>query len=89
MDDYLDSFLILALDTRYTDPQTLVVKFRCRLKLNIQSQIAIMPFGQPADTDLAAWYTVAWRIDQVWLANKAFQSMLWSMTVTSAYSAPA
>ena len=54
MDDYLDSFLILALDTRYMDPQTLVVKFRYRLKLNIQSQIATMPFGRPADTDLEA-----------------------------------
>jgi len=35
VDDYLDSFLILALDTRYMDPRTLVVKFRCRLKLNV------------------------------------------------------
>jgi len=48
----------------YTDPQTLVVKFRCGLKLNVQSQIATMPFGQPADTDPEAWYTAAWRIDQ-------------------------
>jgi len=45
VDDYLDSFLILASDTGYTDPQTLVVKFRHGLKLNIQSQIATMPFG--------------------------------------------
>jgi len=44
VDNYLDSFLILTSDTGYTDPQTLVVKFRCRLKLNIQSQIATMPF---------------------------------------------
>jgi len=44
IDNYLDSFLILTSDTGYTDPQTLVVKFRCRLKLNIQSQIATMPF---------------------------------------------
>ena len=29
VDDYLDSFLILASDARYTDPRTLVVKF-CR-----------------------------------------------------------
>jgi len=28
VDDYLDCFLILASDARYTDPQTLVVKFR-------------------------------------------------------------
>jgi len=54
VDDYLDSFLILALDTGYMDPRTLVVKFRYRLKLNIQSQIATMPFGRPADTDLEA-----------------------------------
>ena len=34
-DDYLDSFLILVSDARYTDPQTLVVKFHQGLKLNI------------------------------------------------------
>jgi len=45
VDDYLDSFLILASDARYTDPWTLVVKFRRGLKLNIQSQIATMLFG--------------------------------------------
>ena len=28
VDDYLDSFLILASDPGYTDPRTLVVKFR-------------------------------------------------------------
>jgi len=54
VDNYLDSFLILASDTGYTDPRTLVVKFHCRLKLNVQSQIATMPFGRPADTDLEA-----------------------------------
>ena len=59
VDNYLDSFLILASDARYMDPWTLVVKFRHRLKLNVQSQIATMPFRRPADTDLEAWYTVA------------------------------
>jgi len=44
VDDYLDSFLILASDTRYTDPRTLVVKFHHGLKLNVQSQIATMSF---------------------------------------------
>ena len=82
VDDYLDSFLILASDAGYMDPQTLVVKFRCRLKLNVQSQIATMPFGRPADTDPQAWYTAARRIDQAWLANEAFQSMLRSTTMT-------
>ena len=51
VDDYLDSFLILASDTGYTDSQTLVVKFHCGLKLNVQSQITTMPFRRPADTD--------------------------------------
>jgi len=72
VDDYLDSFLILASDAGYMDPWTLVVKFRHRLKLNVQSQIATMPFGRPADTDLEAWYAAAWRIDQAQLANEAF-----------------
>jgi len=63
VDDYLDSFLILASDTGYIDSQILVVKFCRRLKLNVQSQIATMPFGQPADTDPEAWYTAAQRID--------------------------
>jgi len=88
VDDYLDSFRILASDARYTDPRTLVVKFRRGLKLNVQSQIATMPFGRPADTDPEAWYAAAWRIDQVRLANEAFQSMLRSATVTPVRSTP-
>jgi len=88
VDDYLDSFLILASDAGYTDPQTLVVKFHRGLKLNVQSQIATMPFGRPTDTDLQAWYAAARRIDQAQLANEAFQSTLWSTTVTSTHSAP-
>ena len=78
MDDYLNSFLILASDARYMDPRTLVVKFRCGLKLNVQSQIATMPFRRPTDTDLEAWYAAARRIDQARLANEAFQFMLCS-----------
>jgi len=54
VDNYLDSFLILASDTGYMDPWTLVVKFHCGLKLNVQSQIATMPFRRPANTDLEA-----------------------------------
>ena len=76
VDDYLNSFLILASDTGYMDPWTLVVKFCHGLKLNVQSQIATIPFGQPADTDSEAWYAAAQRIDQVRLANEAFQSTL-------------
>jgi len=51
VDDYLDNFQTLVSDAGYTDPQTLVVKFRRGLKLGIQNQIATMPYGRPADTD--------------------------------------
>jgi len=63
VDNYLDSFLTLVSDAGYTDPRTLVVKFRRGLRANIQSQIATMPFGRPADADLEAWYAAAQRID--------------------------
>jgi len=75
VDDYLDNFQTLVSDAGYTDPRTLVVKFRRGLKLGIQNQIATMPYGRPADTDPDAWYRVARRIDQAHLANEAFQSM--------------
>ena len=46
VDDYLDNFQTLVSDVGYTDPQTLVVKFRRGLKLGIQNQIATMPYGR-------------------------------------------
>jgi len=87
VDDYLDSFLTLVSDAGYTDPWTLVVKFHQGLRMNIQSQIATMPFGRPADTDPEVWYAAARRIDQAWLTNEAFQSMLQSMTMAPTCSA--
>ena len=75
VDDYLDSFQALVSNAGYTDPRTLVVKFRRGLRLGIQNQIATIPYGQPADTDPDAWYKAAWRIDQAYLANEAFQSV--------------
>ena len=45
VDDYLDSFQALVSDAGYTDPRTLVVKFRQGLRLGIQNQIATMPYG--------------------------------------------
>jgi len=75
VDDYLDSFQALVSDAGYMDPWTLVVKFRRRLRLGIQNQIATMPYGRLADTDPDAWYRAARRIDQACLANEVFQSM--------------
>jgi len=87
VDDYLDAFLTLVSNAGYTDPRTLVVKFRRGLKTSIQSQIATMPFGRPTDTDPEAWYAAAWRIDQARLTNEAFQSMLQSTTTAPVRSA--
>jgi len=75
VDDYLNSFQALVSDAGYTDPWTLVVKFRRGLRLGIQNQIATMPYGRPADTDPDTWYRAARRIDQARLANEAFQSV--------------
>jgi len=75
VDDYLDNFQALVSDAGYMDSWTLVVKFQRGLRLGIQNQIATMPYGRPADTDPDVWYRAAQRIDQVRLANEAFQSM--------------
>ena len=64
VDNYLDSFQALVSDAGYMDPQTLVVKFQWGLRLDIQNQIATMPYRQPADTDPDTWYRAAQRIDQ-------------------------
>ena len=63
MDDYLDSFQTLISDAGYMDPWTLVVKFRCSLRLGIQNQIATIPYGRLADTDSNTWYRAAQRIN--------------------------
>ena len=46
-----------------------------------------MPFRQPADTDLEAWYAAAQRIDQARLTNEAFQFTLRSTTMAPMRSA--
>jgi len=75
VDDYLDNFQALVSNAGYMDLQTLVVKFQQGLRLGIQNQIATMPYGRPTNTDPDAWYRAAQRIDQVHLANEAFQSV--------------
>jgi len=89
VDDYLDNFQALVSDAGYTDPQTLVVKFRRGLRLGIQNQIATMPYGQPVDNDPNAWYRAVRRIDQARLANEAFQSVSCSAPSTPTKTASA
>ena len=74
VDDYLDEFLELISESGYTDPRTIVVKFRKGLDPQIQNAIATMPYGRPSDTSPDNWYKAAKTIDQNRQANEAFQS---------------
>ena len=88
VDNYLDSFQALVSDAGYTDPRTLVVKFRQGLRLGIQNQIATMPYRRPADTDPNAWYRAVWRIDQACLTNEAFQFVSHSASLRTVSARP-
>ena len=74
MDDYMDEFIDLITDVGYTDPKTIMVKFRRRLDPQIQNAIATMTYGRPSDISLTHWYDTAKNIDQNWAANEAFRS---------------
>jgi hypothetical protein len=52
VDDYLDEFLDLIAESRYTDPKTLVVKFRRGLDPQIQNVVATIANGQPSNVIL-------------------------------------
>ena len=56
VDNYLDNFQALVSDAGYTDPRTLVVKFRRGLRLGIQNQITTMPYERPANNNPNVWY---------------------------------
>lgn len=74
VDDYLDEFRTLIMDSGYTDPKVIVVKFRRGLQAEIQNAIATMVSGRPKDTNPDGWYAAARRIDQARMANEAFQN---------------
>jgi hypothetical protein len=74
LDDYLDEFQDLITESGYTDPKTIVVKFRRGLNSQIQNAVATMASGRPSDTSPAQWYEVARTVDQNRATNEAFQS---------------
>ena len=74
LDDYLDEFLNLVADSDYTDPKTIMLKFRRGLNPQIQNSVATMASGRPSDTNLSGWYDMAWTIDKNWVTNEAFDS---------------
>jgi len=53
VDDYLDQFRHLIYDSGYTDPKTVVVKFRRGLDRQISTALAGMAYGRPSDSDSA------------------------------------
>lgn len=74
VDDYLDEFLDLIAESGYTDPKTLVVKFRRGLDPQIQNAVATMAIGRPSDIAPTAWYEASRNIDQNRASNEAFRS---------------
>ena len=74
VDDYLDQFRDLIEDSGYTDPKTIVVKFRRGLDRRISTALAGMAAGRPSDTDSKAWFHLAVQMDQNRAADEAFHT---------------
>jgi hypothetical protein len=74
VDEYLDEFVDLVTEAGYTDPKTIVVKFRRGLDPRIQDAIATMASGRPSDESPSDWYGAARTLDQNRAANEAFRS---------------
>lgn len=84
LDDYLDEFQDLITESGYTDPKTIVVKFRRGLSTQIQNSVATMASGRPSDSIPTQWYEAARVIDENRAANEAFSSSTYrSATATS------
>ena len=88
VDDYLDQFRDLIYDSGYTDPKTIVVKFRRGLERRIASAIGGMATGRPSDTDAEGWFEMAVQLDQNRATDEAFQASHRSGPTPNALSAP-
>ena len=88
VDDYLDRFRDLIHDSGYTDPKTVVVKFRRGLDRTISSALAGMTTGRPSDTDPEAWFRLAVQMDQNRVADQAFYSPQRTTALAPAPSRP-
>jgi hypothetical protein len=74
VDEYLDEFLDLISEAGYTDPKTIVVKFRRGLDSRIQDAVATMASGRPSNEEPTDWYEAARTLDQNQATNEAFRS---------------
>jgi hypothetical protein len=69
---YIDKFKDLVDLSRYTDPITIVLKFRRGLNSTTQDRIAESGTDRPQDRDFNGWFKAARRLDLNCLANEAF-----------------
>ena len=88
VDDYLDEFIDLVMEAGYTDPKTIVVKFRKGLDPQIQNTIATMAYGRPSDSAPQDWYEAAKNVNQNHAANKAFKTAFKSLTLAPVCHTP-
>ena len=86
LDDYIDEFQDLITESGYTDPKTIVVKFRRGLNSQIQNAVATMASGRPSDMDPTKWYQTARTVDQNRATNEAFQSAYRTPATTASRS---
>ena len=75
LDDYIDEFQDLVSESGYSDPKTIVVKFRRGLNPQIQNAVATMSSRRPSDANPDEWYNMARTVDQNQAANEAFTSI--------------
>jgi len=87
VDEYLNEFQDLITEANYSDPKTIVVKFRRGLDTQIQNAIATMPSGR--HSNMADWYTAARTIDQNRATNEAFRFSYQTPSVAPTPSHPA
>jgi hypothetical protein len=69
---YIDEFKDLVDLSGYTDPITIVLKFRRGLSPMTQDRITESGMDRPGDTDFNGWFKAARRLDLNRLVNEAF-----------------
>jgi hypothetical protein len=69
---YIDEFKDIVDLSGYTDPITIVLKFRRGLSPMTQDRIAESGMDRPGDTDFNGWFGATQRLDLNCLANEAF-----------------
>ena len=74
VNDYLDQFQDLIYDSGYTNPKTIVVKFRWGLDWHIALAIGAMATRRPSNTDSEGWFELAVQLDQNQATDEAFQA---------------